>query len=161
MELSTTGHDPYHWHNYPWQIRGLYLGQVPEGGCTSLDCELQGCLGAPTSWNQVMSLLLKVCSCGKPVSPGNGMVEGGQQACTNYRTLQIQESETSRYIDRGAGIVSPYQVGRWILLQWWGLVASDTRREIPVPWTDVLLPNRFCVLKEDTWLEALYRHFIT
>lgn len=46
-ELSTTGHDPCYWHNYDWHIRGLNLGQVSEGGCSSSGSELQGCLRAP------------------------------------------------------------------------------------------------------------------
>lgn len=51
-ELSTMGHDPHHWHNYTRHIRDLHLGQVPEGGCASLDCELQRCLEAPTMQNK-------------------------------------------------------------------------------------------------------------
>lgn len=70
-----------------------------------------------------MSLFLKLCSCGKPVSPSKGIVKGDQQTCTaseikKIKRLQIQESEISRYIDRGAEIIYAYQFGRWILSQW-------------------------------------------
>ena len=158
-ELSTTWHDPYRWHNYTWHIRGLNLGQVPEGGCSSPGSELQECLGASTGpeasdvpapircavvenvrrqakeqWKGVSRLhSVRNKKKSKNLKPA-GVLKEGQEQSVHIRL-------GNEYSHNGEG---------------WELMASGTRREIPVPRADVQLPNRFSALEEDTWLEALY-----
>lgn len=130
VELSTTGHEPYHGHNYTWHIRGLNLSQVPEGGCSFAGSELQDCLGAPTEPEESDVPAPKRCGvvenvCHQAKEPWKGVsrlhsIRNNKKS----KTLQVEELVTSKYIEGGAGTVCAYQVGKWMCSQWWRLGAD-------------------------------------
>jgi len=130
---------------------------------TAPGSELQGCLGAPTG-PELMFLSLKavqgwkMCAA-KHRSSGRGSAGHTVSGIAKRaRPCRFKSLTPPSILKEGPELSVHIRLGNGYFHKGesWELMASGTRRKIPVPQADIQLPNKFSALKEDAGLEALY-----